>query len=349
MVTIKDRQKGLIIKEEPGVINHPTLCRILEYEHIIVLFVIPIFLGTLFLTVPHTAEYWVSYIWLFPVAFAIALVANMLGVSGAVLFVPLFSVVLPLWGTGFGPTESVIIGLFTQSFGISSATLGFFRYRLIDAKIVLLSLVVVIPAVLISSRLAFFIPNKFLFFIICLSLFIAVFSLYYSKRIVKTIGEEKSDNMTILLHIHTAAPSPAVLVDRYGKVYSYCRCGFKIRLLAHSVGAFFQGITGFGIGYLGMIGMILSGIPIKIGIGSNHVIIAVSAIIASIMYAFLSFSSEFIVIPWNVIAITVPAVIIGAQFSPYATDRVDIRILEWMFLGLLVILAVYTFYMGVIR
>lgn len=273
----------------------------------------------------------------------------MLGVSGALLFVPFFSVVLPVFGLGFGLYESVLIGLVTQSFGISSATLGFFRYGLIDMKIVTISLVAVIPIVIASSRVAFIIPTKFIFVLICLSLFLAVFSLYYSKRILKTIGTEKSDNMTILVHIHRGTPSPAILVDRFGKVYSYCRCGYKIRLLGHSIGACFQGITGFGIGYLGMIGMITSGIPIKIGIGSNHVIIAVSAIIASGTYLFQSTISETIQVPWNVIAITVPAVIIGAQLSPYAADNVNIKILEHMFIGLLIVLAIYTLYMGVLQ
>ena len=100
-------------------------------------------------------------------------------------------------------------------------------------------------------------------------------------------------------------------------------CGYKIRLFAHSIGAFLQGVTGSGIGYLGMIGMIYSGIPIRVGIGSNHIVIAVSAILASVTYLIRSTSSDTILIPWNVILITVPAVIIGAQFSPYAADRIN--------------------------
>ena len=98
-----------------------------------------------------------------------------------------------------------------------------------------------------------------------------------------------------------------------------------------------------------MIGMIVSGIPIKIGIGSNHIVIAVSAIIASLTYLIKSTSSDTLIIPWNVIAITVPAVIIGAQVSPYAADKINRNTLEQMFLGLLIILGIYTFYMGVLR
>ncbi len=321
----------------------------MEYEHLLVLFIIPIFLFTLLSTVPGDAGFWTSYLWVFPFALLIALVVNMLGLSGALLFVPFFSVILPLAGSGFSPAESVIIGLITQSFGISSATLGFFRYGLIDMKIVTLSLLVVIPVVIISSLTAFFIPKSVLFGIIAMALFFAVLSYYYSKRIIRQIGEEKSANMTILIHIHRGKPRPAILVDRFGKVYSYCRCGYRIRIFAHTAGAVLQGITGSGLGYLGMIGMITSGIPMKVGIGSNHVIIAISAIIASLTYLIRSTTSPSIQVPWNVIAVTVPAVIIGAQLSPYATDRVNKTILERMFMGLLTILAVYTLYMGVFR
>ena len=325
------------------------ICKLLEYEHIIILLVIPVFFLILFSLVHQTPDYWLSYVWVFPFAFFIALTVNMLGLSGALLFVPFFSVILPLFGLGFGPSESVIIGLFTQSFGISSATLGFFRYRLIDMNIVMVSLIVIIPIVIIASLTAFYIPKKVLFFIIFLSLTFAVISLFLSKKLVKNIGEEKSESMTILLHIHSGTPRPAILVDRVGKVYSYCRCGYKIRLLAHSIGAFLQGVTGSGIGYLGMIGMIISGIPLKIGIGSNHVVIAASAIIASITYLVRSSGSDTIQIPWNVIAITVPAVIIGAQLSPYAADKINIKILEKMFVGLLFILAIYTLWMGILH
>jgi uncharacterized membrane protein YfcA len=337
---------GFIIDQRNTVINNSLWKRLLEYEHIIVLLVIPVFLIVLLSQVHQDPGYWLVYLWVFPVAFCIALVVNMLGVSGALLFVPFFSVIMPLFTTGFGPSESVIIGLFTQSFGISSATLGFFRYGLIDLKVACTSLFMVIPIVIGSSLIAFSIPKKLLFLIICVALFGAVFSMYYSKRLIKELREEKSENITILVHLHSGNPSPAIMVDRFGKVYSYCRCGYRIRMAAHSIGAFLQGITGSGIGYLGMIGMIMSGIPIRVGIGSNHIVIAVSAIIASVTYLVRSASSPSLVIPWNVIAITVPAVIIGAQFSPYAADRVNRKTLETMFSGLLFILAVYTLYIS---
>ena len=321
---------------------------ILEHEHYLVLAVIPVYLFILTHLVTGDVQYWFTYEWIFPIAVVIAVVVNMVGISGATLFVPFFSIILPLFSIFFTPTESVIIGLFTQSFGISSATFGFLRFGLVDLRAAMYSLIGVIPVVIISSSLAFYVPSKLLFGLISTSLIIAVASLLYSKRFVKTIGKEHSDNMTIVSHIHTAKPDPAILSDRNGKVYSYCRCGYNIRLFGHSVGSFLQGLTGFGVGEIGMVSMIASGIPIKVGVGTNHIVVAISAIVASFTYLFRSMGTD-IQIPWNVIAITVPAVLIGGQIAPLIADRVKTERLEWLLIGLLLALSVLLVYMGIIR
>ena len=322
---------------------------ILEHQHYFVLSVIPIYLIILTTLVPGDTHYWLTYEWIFPIAVLIAVVVNMVGISGATLFVPFFSLILPLFAFHFSPTESVIIGLFTQSFGISSATLGFLRYGLVDFKVAAYSLIGVIPVVIISSSIAFFIPGKALFGLISLALVISVISLMFSRHFVGDIGKEHSDNLTIIAHIHSANPEPTILTDRTGKVYSYCRCGYKKRLFGHSVGAFLQGLTGFGVGEIGMVSMILSGIPMRVGIGTNHIVVATSAIIASFTYLFRSMGTEAVQIPWNVIAITVPAVLIGGQFAPLIADGIKTGILEKLLIILLIGLAIALVIMGVIR
>lgn len=184
---------------------------------------------------------------------------------------------------------------------------------------------------------------------ISVALVISVLSLIYSRRIVEAIGREHSDQLTIITHIHSAKPDPALLFDRNGKIYSYCRCGYKIRLIGHSVGGFLQGLTGFGVGEIGMVSMIISGIPTKVGIGTNHIVVATSAIVASFTYLFRSMGNEAIQIPWNVIAITVPAVLIGGQFAPLIADEIRTDILKKILVLLLLTLAIALVYMGIVR
>jgi uncharacterized membrane protein YfcA len=322
---------------------------LLEHQHYFVLSIIPVYLLILTSLVPGDIHYWLTYEWVFPIAVLIAVVVNMVGISGATLFVPFFSLILPLLSIYFSPTESVIIGLFTQSFGISSATLGFLRYRLVDFRVAAYSLIGVVPVVIISSSIAFSVPGKYLFVLISAALILSVFSLMFSRKVIGNIAKEHSDTMTIIAHVHSAHPQPAVLTDRTGKVYSYCRCGYRIRVAGHSIGAFLQGLTGFGVGEIGMVSMILSGIPMKVGIGTNHIVVASSAIIASFTYLFRAMGTETVQIPWNVIAITVPAVLIGGQFAPLIADGVRTDILEKLLIILLLGLAVALVYMGVIR
>jgi uncharacterized membrane protein YfcA len=87
-------------------------------------------------------EFW----WLFPIALAICASVCTVGISGSVLFVPLFTLALPVLGTSLTPTEAVQLGLFTEIFGFASSTSAFLRNRLVDFRVAGFALLFAVPA-----------------------------------------------------------------------------------------------------------------------------------------------------------------------------------------------------------
>ncbi len=322
------------------------LKRALEYENYLVFLVIPVFLFILTRLVKGDSRYWTEFWWMFPVAIVIAIVVNSVGISGAALFVPFFVLVFPILAFKLTSGQSVMLGLITESFGLSSSTLAFLRFGLVDKKIAFYSLIGAIPVVIISSELSFYIPERLMYLIISLALLIGVYTLTQTDRIKAFADEIASRRILSVTHQHKKNIENVTLTDRNGKIYSYCRCSYSIRLFGFTLGGFFQGISGFGIGEMGVISMIISGIPAKIGIGTSHIIVAGTAIVASITHLARSSATGSGEIPWNIIAMTVPAVIIGGQVAPYVAARLNTIILEKFLSVLFIVLAIALLFIG---
>ncbi len=323
------------------------LKRALEYENYLVLLIIPVFLFILTNLVKGDTGYWTQFWWMFPIAVVIATVVNTVGISGAALFVPFFAIVFPLLAFGLTPGQSVMLGLITESFGISSSTMAFMRFGLVDTKIAFRSLTWAIPVVIISSVASFYFPEKMIYFLISLALFLSVYSLGHSERIKAFADELASKKTLAVTHQHRATPENVTLTDRNGKIYNYCRCAYRIRLFGYSLGGIFQGISGFGIGEMGVVSMIVSGIPAKVGVGTNHIIVAGTAIVASATHLLRASATGSVETPWNIIAMTVPAVIIGGQIAPYVAARLNTILLEKVLSVIFVILAIALIYIGI--
>lgn len=315
---------------------------LLNNENFFVFGIIPIFWSILFVYVNETANYWLEFWWMFPIAFIIAVIVNTVGISGAALFVPFFVVIFPFLSTPIGPEQSVKVGLITESFGLSSSALAFLRYGLVDRKIGILTVAGAAPFVIGGAFLSFYIPKILLQYIIAFALMISVYLLLNEKR-------RKSKHECILkdvidYHIEGHHDN-ATLVDMDGKTYYYCRRGYGKRFLGYGAGGLFQGLAGFGIGELGIISMVLTNIPIRVAIGTSHLIVALTAVIASSTHVLQSLTRN-IETPWNIVFVTVPAVITGGQVAPYVSAKLRTSVLENFVAVLFSVLVIALIYPG---
>jgi hypothetical protein len=62
-------------------------------------------------------NYWLQFWWMSPIALSICVTANTLGVSGAALFWPFYTLVFPLLGHHLEPVQAVEVGIMTEIFG----------------------------------------------------------------------------------------------------------------------------------------------------------------------------------------------------------------------------------------
>jgi uncharacterized membrane protein YfcA len=325
--------------ENVGVIQ-----RFIEYENYLVFLIIPVFWFVLQSAVGGDSSYWLRYWWMFPIALLIATTVNTVGISGAALFVPFFVLIFPFLAPPLLPEQSVKLGLITESFGLSSSALAFIRYGLVDKKLGFYTILGAAPFVIGGAYFAFYIPRYLFHFLIALALLASVYLLVNRER-----EESKRaciDEDVIGSHHTHHNPDNVTMTDRDGKEYRYCRCGYRQRFMGYGFGGVFQGMAGFGIGELGIVSMLITKIPIRVAIGTSHIIVASTAILASITHISQS-QAHGIETPWNILFMTVPAVITGGQVAPYVAAKVKTETLEHFVAGLFTLLALALVWLGI--
>ncbi len=305
---------------------------------------IPLFWVGLLLTVGGSLDFWLDFWWMFPIAFVIALTVNTVGISGAALFVPFFVLIFPLFADELSALQSVKLGLITESFGLSSSALAFLAFGLVDKRIARSAIIGALPFVLVGAGLSTYLPESILFMMVAGLLITSVVLINVEKRLhAKRRDEHEQD----VVDLTVPEGEQVEIVSLSGKTYRYCRTpsGARTRLLGYSTGGFFQGAAGFGIGEMGIISMLLSGLPTRVAIGTSHLVVASTAIFASLIHA-LSAGGGGAGIPWNIPFITVPAVILGGQAAPYLAAKLPTVLLERFISVLFVVIATSLLYLA---
>ncbi len=273
-----------------------------------------------------------------PISFAIALTVNTVGISGAALFVPFFALIFPLIGEPLTALQSVKLGLITESFGLSSSAIAFFIYGLVDKRLAGFSILGALPLVILGAFLANFIPESVLLFIVAIALISSIFMIKHEKTL-RTARAAQHKKNHIDLSVKEGHLRKLQSID--GQKFSYCltKPGYEKRFLGFGIGGLFQGAAGFGIGEMGIISMMITKIPIRIAIGTSHFIVASTAITASLIHIFAT-SALGAAIPWNIIFMTVPSVILGGQLAPVIAAKLPAKYLEQFISILFIIIAI---------
>ncbi|MPZ51359.1 MAG: TSUP family transporter [Acidimicrobiia bacterium] len=128
--------------------------------------------------------------------------------------------------------------------------------------------------------------------------------------------------------------------DRQGRSYRYRRTNDRLRAAAMVAGGTFEGLVGFAVGEIAIIEQVMRRMPLWIAIGTNRLVIAGFATAAlTHLTAVLGTDGQF---PWNIVVMTVPAVLIGGQLAGWLADRVPQDALRRFLAGFLIVLALVT-------
>ncbi|WP_410766099.1 sulfite exporter TauE/SafE family protein [Haloferax sp. DFSO60] len=321
----------------------------LKYQHILVFIAPVLFIATVFTAAPTPTgagtDYWLQYWWLFPVFVLGATTVNTVGISGSALFVPFLIFIFPIFAHPLEPATLVKVGLISEAFGLSSSAVAFIQYGLVDRRLALSLVAGSIPFVVGGALLSFIIPEVVFHTLLGIALLAAAYLLFKADLDhEEPSGSSDSgqaaatDGGTVNLPNDPGKLGPAGVrtdddgivtrVDREGDDYRYDRGGYLRRFANYSIGGTFQGLAGFGVGELGIISMLSTKVPVRVAIGTNHIVVALTAILASLVHVFggglvgghsLSLAST----PWNMVVFTVPATVLGGQIAPYVSNALD--------------------------
>ncbi|MBX0288222.1 sulfite exporter TauE/SafE family protein [Haloarcula salinisoli] len=326
----------------------------LKYQHVFVFLAPLLFIVSVYFLAPTSGSgtgYWLEYWWLFFFFLLGATIVNTVGISGSALFVPFLIFIFPLLaGETLDSQTLVKIGLISESFGLSSSALAFVQYGLVDRKLALSLVLGAVPFVVAGALLSFVIPAPVFHALLGLALIAASVLLFKADLGHEEPGEASSEEAEVSADggpelpddsdklgpagVETAEDGTVTRVDREGDDYSYSRAGWLERFGNYSIGGVFQGLAGFGVGELGIISMLRTNVPVRIAIGTNHIVVALTAVLASLVHVFGGavvpggHSLDLASTPWNMVVWTVPATVTGGQIAPYVSAAIDTELIK---------------------
>ncbi len=346
----------------------------LRHQHFFVFAAPVIFVAAVYLFAPTSAQaqatqgsYWLRYWWLFPFFVLGATTVNTVGISGSALFVPFFIFIFPILSHQLEPETLVKVGLISEAFGLSSSSIAFIRYGLVDRRVALALVGGSLPFVVGGALLSFVIPEVVFHSLLGVAL---LASAYLLSRTDLSHGHgDSSETSSATTDGGTASSLPndpgmvgeagvetdedgtVTRVDCEGDVYTYDRSGYLRRFANYGIGGSFQGLAGFGIGELGIISMLGTRVPIRVAIGTNHIVVALTAILASAVHIFGGglvggHSMNIASTPWNMVVFTVPATVLGGQVAPYVSNALETQTIKKFVCGLFSVIAVALFLMA---
>ncbi len=289
------------------------------------------------------------------VALAICVTVCALAMEASVLFTPAFIFLFPLAIINFpelSPNEAIGLAITIEFFGYTSSVLGYWFRRQIDVSVGLKVLAYTIPLAVLGRFGAYFIPESWLllvFGLVLLGLAAVVFREYQGevRHTCLLCGDslvamryEGQENAGTPGNPETGSePSPATEPAK----------GFLARArLGHGVGLRFnmtdRVILWFAGAFAGLVGVAIGeisntflsvrkGMPVKVATGTAAFILHLTILAAlvanlAVLWSDLEFfQAKEIDIPWRLVIIIAPVVVIGGQIGSYVNSRISDRAL----------------------
>jgi uncharacterized protein len=246
-----------------------------------------------------------------------------------VIFVPFFSIVFPLVGHRLEPVQAVEVGLLTEIFGFISSTSAFWRAGLIDFRISVFALAFAVPMAVLGGISAHLLPGYWLLVIVGVGLML------FSFLLIRGTGRRLATG-AVGIHLEEHR-------DRAGRTYRYHRLNDSWRAGTAALGGVFQGLVGFSAGEMSTVEQVLRGIPVRLAAGNAHMIIAAASISAALTHLTVDATTG-AKIPWNILAASVPAVLIGGQIASIVAGRMPQATLRLVLSTFLALVGVISFY-----
>jgi uncharacterized membrane protein YfcA len=251
-----------------------------------------------------TFEFW----YLFPVSIVIATIAMSSGVGGAVFFSPLFMIALKL-----DPKIAIGSALATELFGFASGLVAYYKAKLIDFKLAKGLLIFSIPAAIIGTTYGGLIPPVVLKSIFAVGLLFIGYQLYTAWR------KEEREKQEAAFVKEFEQSFENELMDSQGNIYHYTICNKGMGRMFAAIGGAFLGMISVGLAELQEYQLVARcKVPTPVAIATSVFVVVITVLVASAghFYEFAQEGPEVMNQVLNIVAFTIPGVIIGGQIGP---------------------------------
>ncbi len=231
------------------------------------------------------------------------------GIGGAILFSPLFMVVLEL-----PPAVAIGTALLTQLFGISSGAYAYRRRGLIDYTIARPLLLVAIPGAALGVAGAGLVPGELLRRVFACGIVAIGVLLFRSHH------QERHDADT-----PHSSEEPPTLIDARGIAYHYILRRPRLVRLVGGGGGALLGLISVGLAELLEFHLIvISRVPPAVAVATSIGVVFAATLTAAAghLYAFAVHAAPGTLTQvGQVVLFTIPGVILGGQIGPWLQTR----------------------------
>ncbi|NKB59113.1 MAG: TSUP family transporter [Alphaproteobacteria bacterium] len=293
---------------------------------------------------------WTLYWFMFPVSICVATTAMLSGIGGAAIFAPIFMIIFPILGPEYPfPSIAAAIGvaLLTETFGFSSGFVGYFRKRLIDFKSAIPFIIVGVPvgivgAILLTSLKEY---EEVLRGSYALLMVVLAYELICHHDPVEEMHLEPEGESVGAATVRETR----TIVGRDGTEYTFNAPRQGKGAIATGIGGFLTGLLGVGIGEVVMPQLAKRNkVPIPVAAATSvFIVIVVIAAASFTQISALVAEGGLEAVPWNAVAYTIPAVIIGGQIGPRLQGKVPQRTMEASIGGLFAVIGVAMGYIAI--
>lgn len=288
-----------------------------------------------------------QFAFMLPVSTLVALCAQICGIGGAALFSPIFLLLFPLLDLQLhSPQQAVASALLTEVFGFASGLIGYSYRGLIDWKTARRYIVISAPSALVGALLARFVCENLLALRLVYSALMIGLGVYLWISDHSSTSAEKDASKEGVVKSDVESGASAInkkdgdtvmttVSARNGIEYTYLDIDLpnSKSLYASTVfGSVLTGMLGVGIGEVVLPQLVRHKLmPLPIAAGTSVYIVVVTALTAAVVQ-FLSLAHETLtagdisssyinVVPWELVAWTIPGVIIGGQLASYVASK----------------------------
>ncbi len=274
------------------------------------------------------------------ISLAICITVCTLAMEAAVLFVPAFLFLFPfLFAASFpkvSPNEAIGLAITIEFFGYTSSVIGYWFRKQVHFGLAFKVLAYTVPLAVVGRIAAYFVSGSVLMVVFAVVLLVLAFIIFRAYQ-----GEVRHTcllcgDSLVAMRYHAEHDNPgSAKADKSSALAKVKALVFDWTDRAIvAVAGVFAGLVGVAIGEISNTFLtVRKQVPIKVATGTSALILHItilSALVTNLIVLwgdFEIFNAEDIEIPWNVVAIIAPTVIIGGQIGAYLNSRLADRTL----------------------